>query len=225
MPFARERDALHRRLGPYRLAPEHPYPAPREDAYAATEWVAREAATFGGDPLRIAVGGDSAGATLATVVAQIARDTHGPALCFQVLVYPGADHDASRPSMIESGRDYLLTLDTMRWFMRLHHAGSADGRDPYLTPLAADDLSKLPPALVITAGFDPLRDGGEAYAEAMRSAGVPTEIVRYAGMIHGFYTYPFVFDVAREAIARSAESLRRAYRHAEPVQVGSRPAE
>ena len=208
----------------YRLAPEHPYPAPREDAYAATAWVAREAASFSGDPGRIAVGGDSAGATLSAVVAQIARDEAGPPICFQLLVYPGSDRDMTRDSMLAFGNDYFLTLDTMRWFQR-HHAGAVPvARDPYLAPLEASDFSNLPPALVITAGFDPLRDGGELYAERLEAAGVPTELVRYPGMIHGFFVFPAVFDVAREAIDRSADALRRAFAATRP-KVGSRPAQ
>lgn len=195
----------------YRLAPEHRYPAPREDAFAATAWVAREAATFGGDPERVAVGGDSAGGTLATVVALMARDGGGPSLAFQLLVYPGSDRDMTRPSMLEFGRDYLLTTDTMRWFSGHHYDGPPGRRDPYLAPIEADDLAGLPPALVITAGFDPLRDGGELYARRLHDAGVPTEHVRYDGMIHGFFAFPQIFDTAREAIARSAASLRNAF--------------
>jgi acetyl esterase len=195
----------------YRLAPEHRYPAPREDAYAATVWVAREAASFGGDPRRIAVGGDSAGGTLATVVALVARDSRGPSLAFQLLVYPGSDRDMTRPSMIEFGRDYLLTADTMAWFWRNHYDGPRDRVDPYLAPLEAGDLAGLPPALVITAGFDPLRDGGELYAERLRAAGVPTELVRYDGMIHGFFVFPSVFDKATEAISLASAALARRF--------------
>ena len=208
----------------YRLAPEHPYPAPREDAFAAFAWVTREAASFGGDSWRVAVGGDSAGATLATVVAQIARDTGVQQPCFQVLVYPAPDRE-DRPSMREFGDGFLLTRSAMAWFSRSHHPGP-HVRDPYLTPADASDLSGLAPALVLTAGFDPLRDGGEAYAERMAAAGVPVELVRYDGMIHGFFAFPFVFDVAREAIAHAAASLGRAFDgNVARAQVGSRSAE
>jgi acetyl esterase len=209
----------------YRLAPEHRYPAPREDAYAATAWVAREAASFGGDPERIAVGGDSAGATLAAIVTLVARDGGGPRIGFQLLVYPGSDRNLERPSMLAYGQDYLLTLDTMRWFLNNHYDGPSDVRDPYLTPLDAGDFTNLPPALVITAGFDPLRDGGQLYAERLRAAGVPTEYVCYEGMIHGFFTFPSVFDAARAAIERAADSLRRAFAESDSAEVGLQPAQ
>jgi acetyl esterase len=208
----------------YRLAPENPYPAPREDAFAAFVWASSEAASFGGDPRRVAVGGDSAGATLAAVVAQIARDTGVRPPCFQLLVYPAPDR-VDRPSMVEFGDGFLLTRSAMAWFSRSHHPGP-HVRDPYLTPADASDLSNLAPALVITAGFDPLRDGGEAYAERLAGAGVPVELVRYDGMIHGFFAFPSVFDVAREAIAHAASSLGRAFeRNVARAQGGSRLAE
>jgi acetyl esterase len=208
----------------YRLAPENPYPAPREDAFAAFAWASSEAAAFGGDPMRVAVGGDSAGGTLAAVVAQIARDTGVPPPCFQLLVYPAPDR-VDRPSMVEFGEGFLLTRSAMAWFSRSHHPGP-HVRDPYLTPADASDLSGLAPALVITAGFDPLRDGGEAYAERLVAAGVPAELVRYDGMIHGFFAFPFVFDVAREAIAHAASSLGSAFEeNVARAQVGSRLAQ
>ena len=213
----------------YRLAPEHRYPAPREDAYAAATWAVDAAATFGGDPRRVAVGGDSAGGTLAAVVSSMARDSGGPRFALQVLVYPGADRDPTRPSMIAFADDHFLTMETIRWFGRQHVDVAVDPNDPYLTPLAASDLSGLPPALVITAGCDPLRDGGERYAERLREAGVPTESFRYDGAIHGFFVFPAVFDAARDAIARTAAALRNAFeRSTESVanaQVGSPPAE
>jgi acetyl esterase len=208
----------------YRLAPENPYPAPREDAFAAFAWATREAPSFGGDPSRVAVGGDSAGATLAAVVAQVARDTGVQPPCFQLLVYPAPDRE-DRPSMVEFGDGFLLTRSAMAWFSRSHHPGP-HVRDPYLTPADASDLSGLAPALVITAGFDPLRDGGEAYAERLAAAGVPVELVRYDGMIHGFFAFPFVFNVAREAIEHAATVLGRAFAgNVARVQVGSRLAE
>jgi acetyl esterase len=209
----------------YRLAPEFPYPAPREDAFAAIAWVAAEAASFGGDGRRIAVGGDSAGANLAAVVTQIARDRGGPAISFALLVYLGSDRDFSRPSMAAYGADYLLTLDVMRWFQR-HHYDGPPTRDPYLIPLEAADFRGLPPTLAITAGFDPLRDGAELYAERLDAAGVPTELVRYAGAIHGFFLFPAVFDAARDAIHRSARALRAAFdRTHDAAEVGSHSAE
>jgi acetyl esterase len=205
----------------YRLAPEFPYPAPRDDAYAAFAHVVREAAAFGVDPARVAVGGDSAGGTLATIVALLARDRGEPQPAFQLLVYPGSDRDMTRPSMIAFGEGYLLTLEMMRWFHRQHCAEPALVPDPYLAPLDATDLRGLPPALVLTAGYDPLRDGGELYAERMRAAGVPVESVRYGRMIHGFFAYPYVFDAAYEAIERCALALARALGVA--AEGGSRP--
>jgi acetyl esterase len=127
----------------------------------------------------------------------------------------------TRPSMIAFGEGYLLTLDMMRWFHRQHCEQPSRVPDPYLAPLDATDFRGLPPALVLTAGFDPLRDGGELYAERMRAAGVPVESVRYDGMIHGFFTYPFVFDAAYEAIERSALALARALGRG--AEGGSRP--
>ena len=148
----------------YRLAPEHKYPAPVEDAYEAFTWVAANAASLGIDPARIAVGGDSAGGNLAAVTALMARDRKGPAVCFQMLIYPVTHHSYGTPSIRENGNGYLLTEASMRWFWGHYLTRDLDGMDPYASPLLAPDLSGLPPALVQTAGYDPLRDEGEAYA-------------------------------------------------------------
>jgi acetyl esterase len=196
----------------YRLAPEHPYPAAAEDAYAATRWVAANAAAIGGDPARIALGGDSAGGNLTAVVTLMARDRGGPPLVFQLLVYPATDAPtADHPSYRENAEGYFLTRDMMLWFWN-HYCGSTpDLTDAYRYPLRAKDLRRLPPAYVITAEFDPLRDEGEAYAARLREANVPVRLKRYAGMIHGFFGMGALLTQAREATKEAAEALRSAF--------------
>ena len=156
----------------YRLAPEHKFPAAPEDYYAATQWVAANATALGGDPRRIAVGGDSAGGNLAAVVAQMARDRGGPALCYQVLVYPVTDYNFGTPSYREHAEGYLLTKEAMTWFWNHYLPSPAEGSHPMASPLRAARLNGLPAAFVLTAEFDPLRDEGEAYAARLREAGV-----------------------------------------------------
>ncbi len=195
----------------YRLAPEHKFPAAAEDCYAAVQWVAAHAGEFGGDATRLAVGGDSAGGNLAAVVAHMARDQGGPAIAFQLLVYPVTDHNFSTPSYQENADGYLLTKDAMVWFWNHYLRDSADGGSPIASPLRSTNLAKLPPALVITAEFDPLRDEGEAYAKRLESAGVPTTLKRYDGMIHGFFGLGGVFDQGRQAVKDAAASLQNAF--------------
>jgi len=192
----------------YRLAPEHKFPAAVEDCYAATEWVAENAKAIGGNPALIAVGGDSAGGNLSAVVAQMARDKGTPPLVFQLLIYPATDFVHETQSSREN-TGYFLTKDDMAWFSSLYLRSETDGSNPQASPLLAEDLSGLPPALVITAEFDPLRDEGEAYAERLRQAGVDTVCTRYKGMIHGFLGFPFEQGKKgrREAIA----ALRSAF--------------
>jgi acetyl esterase len=199
----------------YRLAPEHKFPAATEDAYAATQWVAEHASGLGGDPSRLAVGGDSAGGNLAAVVALMARDRHGPRLAYQLLIYPVTDTACDTVSWQDHGQGYLLTREMMRWFQTHYLRDASDGENPYAAPLRARDLQGLPPALVITAEFDPLRDEGEAYAAHLRSAGVPTTLKRYDGMIHGFFNMGAVLDQARVAMADVAAALQDAF--ANPV--------
>src|SRR5438093_13283858 len=163
----------------YRLAPEHPFPASGEDAYAATRWAADNAASFGGDPRRVAVGGDSAGGNLAAVVSLMARDRGGPPLVFQLLVYPVTDFSFDTPSYSENAEGYLLSAESMRWFWGHYLADPADGKHPHASPLQAENVRGLPPALVITAEYDPLRDEGEAYAARLKQAGVPVTVSRY----------------------------------------------
>jgi len=193
----------------YRLAPEHPYPAAVDDCDAATSWVARHAGELGADPSRLAVAGDSSGGNLAAVVARRARDRGRPAIAFQLLVYPVTDATRSLPSYAENGSGYLLDADTMAWFCR-HYLAGADPRHPDVSPLFVEDCSGLPPGLVITAEFDPLRDEGEAYAQRLREAGVDVDLSRYDGMIHMFYGFDTMFDASRRATAETVGALREA---------------
>lgn len=195
----------------YRLAPETRFPGPAEDCYAATQWLAANAAALNVDPGRIAVGGDSAGGNLAAAVALMSRDRGGCPLVFQLLVYPVTQRDFDRASYRENAEGYQLTRDTMIWYWDHYLAADADAANPYAAPLHAADLRGLPPALVLTAEYDPLRDEGEAYAAALQAAGVPTEAIRYDGLIHGFFGMFAAVDQARQAVERSAAALREAF--------------
>jgi len=193
----------------YRLAPEHKFPAAVDDCYTATKWVAENANAIGSDPTRIAVGGDSAGGNLAAVVALMARDRGTPPLVYQLLVYPVTNFAFDTPSHREYADGYFLTKDDMTWFCNLYLRSEADSHNPYASPLQAQDLRGLPPALVITGEFDPLRDEGEAYAARMREAGVPVACKRYSGMIHGFLSMPL--DQGKKARQEAAAGLRSAF--------------
>jgi acetyl esterase len=196
----------------YRLAPEHKFPAAPEDCYAALEWVAANATSLGGDPKRLAVCGDSAGGNLSAVVALMARDRRGPKLAAQILVYPATDLTRDSPSHVENGKGYFLETESMAWFIGHYTRSAADLTDPLGSPLRAKDLTGLPPAVVITAEFDPLRDEGESYARRLCEAGVPVEMKRYDGMIHGFFSMDALFPEAAEAMTLAAEGLRKAFR-------------
>ena len=163
------------------------------------------------DPRRIAVGGDSAGGNLAAVVSLMSRDRGGCDIAFQLLVYPVTERNFDTPSYIDNAEGYQLSRDGMIWYWDHYLASAADAANPYAAPMQADDLSGLPPALVITAEFDPLRDEGEAYAEKLRAAGVPTTCTRYDGMIHGFYGMSAMVDKAKQAVEQSSASLREAF--------------
>lgn len=196
----------------YRLAPEHKFPAALDDCYAATQWVMNNATLINGDPTRVAVGGDSAGGNLAASVALMARDRGGPAIIFQLLVYPVTDYyTPGTPSYQQNADGYFLTRDDMVWFWNHYLNGEADAANPYACPLRAASLADLPPALVITAEFDPLRDEGEIYAARLRAYGVAAELVRYDGMIHGFLSMAGVLDQGRNALAFAASRLRSAF--------------
>ena len=194
----------------YRLAPEHPYPAASEDCYAAVKWVEANAADINVDANSIAVGGDSAGGHLSAVVCQMARANKGPDISFQLLIYPVTDEPGKTGSYDSFAEGYFLEKEGMEWFWK-HYAGNgADQNDPYLAPLKAKDLSGLPPAYIVTAGFDVLRDEGRAYAEALKQAGVDVEYVNYDGMIHGFFNLQAAIDVSRDAVKAAAKALRDA---------------
>lgn len=198
----------------YRLAPEHKFPAAVEDSYAATNWAAEHAHELNGDPTRLAVGGDSAGGNLSAVTTLLAREQGGPAISFQFLIYPATDHypaSAQRKSFIENGEGYFLTNEGMRHFLDHYLESPEQSSDPRFAPLQAKDLSGLPPALVVTAEYDPLRDEGELYAERLQKAGVPVTLRRYDGMIHGFFTMAGVIDQSNKAIDETAEILRQAF--------------
>ena len=195
----------------YRLAPEAKFPIPFDDCYAATEWIAGNASSINADPNKIAVGGDSAGGNLAAAVALKARDQGGPSLALQLLVYPVTARDFSTGSYRENANGYSLTTDSMKWFWDHYLSNNSDAANPYAAPAAANDLTGLPPALVITAEFDPLRDEGEAYAERLMAAGVATTSSRYDGMMHGFFGMPAVMDKAKQAIAEASSALKAAF--------------
>lgn len=193
----------------YRLAPEHPYPAACEDCYAATLWMAKNATELNADGNRIAVAGDSAGGNLSTVVALMARDQGQPDICFQSLLYPTVDAPSNNASYRDNAEGYMLTAETMRWFWNQYAAGL--DKDPLLTPLHAESLAGLPPALVITAEYDPLRDEGEAYAQRLKEAGVQTDQVRYDGMIHGFIHMHHLIPAGKQALELCADKIRNSF--------------
>lgn len=195
----------------YRLSPEYKFPIPLDDCYAATEWVAANGASIGVDGSRLAVGGDSAGGNLAAVVCLRSRDTNGPSLSYQLLVYPVTDHDFATASYVANGDGYLLTKDMMSWFWGHYLNTEDDAKNPLASPLRAKDLSGLPPALVITAEFDPLCSEGEAYADALAAAGVRVTRTRYPGMIHAFWQMLAVFPDASTAATQAADALRLAF--------------
>ncbi|MGQ0467767.1 MAG: alpha/beta hydrolase [Sporichthyaceae bacterium] len=193
----------------YRLSPEHTYPAAADDCEAATRWAHDNGAALNADPARIAVGGDSAGGNLSAVVAQRLRDKGGPALCAQLLVYPPARLSGEpTPSMIANAEGYFLELKDMEWLLGHYLSDPAHAELVDASPGLAADLSGLPPALVITAEFDPLCDDGEFYAEALRSAGVEVVLSRYDGAIHGFWNFFALLKIGRQAMDESTAWLR-----------------
>jgi acetyl esterase len=193
----------------YRLAPEHPFPAAPHDCYAATRWAAAHVDSHGGDPARIAVAGDSAGGNLAAAVTLQARD-NGPPLTCQVLVYPNVLHGADTRSMRENVDPARFNRRSVAWYWGHYLASPGDGADPLASPLRASDLTGLPPALLITAGHDPLRDEAEQYGDRLEQAGVPVKRLQYARMAHGFFTMTGAFEEAREATDQVVHYLRSA---------------
>ena len=185
----------------YRLAPEAKFPAASDDCLEATHWAVANAAALDADPGRVFVAGDSAGGNLAAVTALRLRDEGGPHVLGQLLIYPVTDHyDPGTPSMTENAEGYGLTKSGLIWFWDHYLSHPSDGAHPHASPLRAASLAGLPPALVVTAEYDPLRDEGEYYAERLRQAGVPTQLKRWDGMNHGFFYWPGVVDRATEAM-------------------------
>ncbi|MBE0623088.1 MAG: alpha/beta hydrolase [Burkholderiales bacterium] len=195
----------------YRMGPEHKFPAAVDDCVAATRWVAREATALSVDATRIAVGGDSAGGNLATVVAITLRDAGGPPLVFQALAYPATDQRMDSASHTKFGEGYLLTRNNMLWF-RDNYLASADYDDWRASPIRAADLARLPQAHIITAGYDPLVDEGRAYSDRLVAAGVPVLYECFEGMAHGFLTMGGVVATANHALYRFGQSLAQAFR-------------
>ena len=193
----------------YRLAPEHKFPAAADDCFAALQWAYANAQAFGGDPNRLAVAGDSAGGNLSAVVAQMAKEV-GPDLRFQLLVYPVTDGSRfDTESYIANADGYTLTLDLMRWFWD-HYANAEHRLDPRASPLLANDLSGLPPTMIMTAEYDPLRDEGEAYGAHLADAGVSVETIRFDGFIHGFFAQTQTVSATRPAMQKACDALKSA---------------
>jgi len=199
----------------YRMAPEHKFPAAPEDCYAATHWVHENASSIGVDGNRLAVGGDSAGANLAAVVALMAREAGGPGLKLQLLVYPVVDFDFATPSYKTFAEGYgPLTSGGMRWFKEHYFSSDADGEDWRAAPVKAKSHAGLPPALFVTAGCDVLLDDSRIYAQTLASAGVPVEHAHFDGMIHGFFSMPSSVESTAAAHARAVTALKSAFRRA-----------
>ncbi len=196
----------------YRLAPEHKFPAAVDDAIAATRWIADHAQSLGIDRTRLAVGGDSAGGNLAAVVALDARDRGGPQLAFQLLIYPATDMGLDRPSHARHAEQLPLRRSTMRWFVGHYLRSPADEADWRASPLRAPSLRGLPPALVVTAGFDPLSDEGEAYARALSDAGVRVVHEHFEGQIHGFLSMGRIVADSGRLIALAGSALDRVFK-------------
>jgi len=196
----------------YRLAPEHKFPAAADDAWAATTWVVAHAGELGVDPGKVAVGGDSAGGNLAAVVALQARDAGGPDITLQVLLYPVTDVGAETQSYRDLADGYMLTREGMRWFIAHYLGKPQDAEDWRASPIRAKSFAGVAPALVVTAGYDPLRDEGDAYAQQLRAAGVNVDHVSFGGMIHGFAPMGKLIETGNRAVTLIAASLRHALR-------------
>lgn len=190
----------------YRLAPEHPFPAGLEDALAAFTWARANAEALGADPTRVAVGGDSAGGNLAAVISQLAIREGTPAPALQFLLYPALDRTVDRESLTHFAEGFFLTREDIDWFQRQYSC--EDRSDPRISPLLCRALAGLPPALVVTAGFDPLRDEGEDYARALQAAGTPATLRRFDGLVHGFANMGGVSPACRNAVVECASVLR-----------------
>ncbi|WP_199256233.1 alpha/beta hydrolase [Mycolicibacterium mengxianglii] len=195
----------------YRLAPEHPFPAAADDAYAALLWIAEHASTFGGDPQRLALLGESAGGNLAAVVAQETLRRGGPPVTIQVLAYPATDRFDDSPSMYESALGPVLTRSWLEWFWGAYLSSPDLGADPRVSPARADSLHGLAPAVVVTAEHDPLRDQGSHYAARLREAGVQVKHIPVPGAVHGFLSFTRDVDLSREVLDQLGDEIRRAF--------------
>jgi acetyl esterase len=193
----------------YRLGPEHKFPAAVDDSWAALQWIAKNAAELKIDPARLTVGGDSAGGNLAAVMALTARDAGGPALAYQLLIYPVTDFRFATASQKSNGQGYLLTREVIDYFTDNYISPDTDRLDWRLSPALASNFSGLPPALVLTAGYDPLLDEGREYAAKLEAAGNRVDYVNFAGQIHGFITMGRAIPEANQAVAVCAEKLKR----------------
>lgn len=191
----------------YRLAPEYPFPIPGEDCYAATVWAVENAASLGADQNKIAVMGDSAGGTLATVVAMMARDMGGPKIACQILIYPSTDATLSMHSINQLAKRYFLTKEMMEWFVKHYCGNEKDLKQAYLSPLFAGNLENMPPALIITCEYDPLKDDGEAYAKRLGEAGNKVTFTEYKGMTHVFFQMPKYLKSTRALEAQVSATL------------------
>ena len=199
----------------YPLAPEHPFPAAPHACHAVATWLAERHAEIGFDPARLAVGGDSAGGNLAAATSLLAHVRGGPEICAQLLVYPMMDRIGEHPSMRENAEGYFLTAGRIEWFWR-QYLPDAERTNPLASPLHAADLAGQPPAVVVTAALDPLRDEGEAYAERLRAAGVPVTATRYDGLVHGFFVMGGLSAHAGAAVAETIAAFRELLREAVP---------
>ena len=195
----------------YRMGPEHRFPAAVDDCVEAFRWVLAQAPDLHLDPRRTAVGGDSAGGNLAAALCLVQRDAGQPLPAFQLLIYPATDMRAVAPSHTTNGQGYMLTNDSIAWYRGNYIADAAQWTDWRASPLLAASHAGLPPALVLTAGFDPLRDEGLQYANALSAAGVPTQYVCFERQIHGFITMSRVIEEAHTAVALCGAALRRAW--------------
>lgn len=195
----------------YRLSPEHKFPAALDDAYSVLEWIEQHAGDINVDPNRIAVAGDSAGGNLAAVLALKSRDEKGPAIVFQLLIYPVTDLTAEDGSREDFAEGYFLAQETMLWFSEQYMKPGDDWQTAYVSPLLADDLTGLPSAYVVTAGYDILRDEGKAYADALSAGGTSVTYKNYDGMIHGFFNMQAVSKVSVQAVSDAAAALEKAF--------------
>lgn len=199
----------------YRRAPEARFPSAADDCYAVLRWIAEKGTAIGIDPARVAVGGDSAGGNLAAAMTLISRRESGPRLVGQVLHCPVTNHDFGTQSYRDNADGYLLTADAMRWFWGHYLGDGQDGSDPVASPLRAEDRRGLPPALVQTAEFDPLRDEGRAYADSLQSHGVPVTYTEYSGVVHDPWIMFGAVPKGRQALDEAARFLKRRFNEPE----------